>query len=75
MLNSTEYEIFMLINLKLLTIANSFLLNTAENEIFSVNKYENANNSWHFHIYLQRKFHAQLSWAWKKKFYNLRAWL
>ena len=41
----------MLINLKLLTIANSFYLYIAEHEIFSANKYENANNSWHFHIY------------------------
>ena len=56
---STKF--FMLINLKLLTMANSSLLNIAENEIFPVNKYENANNSWHFHIYLQTKFHAQLS--------------
>ena len=31
----------MLINLKLLTIANAFLLNIAEHEIFSANKYEN----------------------------------
>ena len=29
----------------------SFMLNSAEHEIFSANKYENANNSWHFHIY------------------------
>ena len=41
----------MLINIKLLTIANSFLLNIAEHEFFSANKYENANNSWHFRIY------------------------
>ena len=27
-----------------------FMLNSAEHEIFSANKYENANNSWHFHI-------------------------
>ena len=26
------------------------LKNGAEHEIFSANKYENANNSWHFHI-------------------------
>ena len=51
----------LLINIKLLTIANSFLLNIAEHELFSANKYENANNSWDFRIYLQRKFHAQLS--------------
>ena len=28
-----------------------FMLNSAEHEIFSANKYENANNCWHFHIY------------------------
>ena len=41
----------LLINLKLVTIANSFLINVAEHENFSVNKYENANYCWHFHIY------------------------
>ena len=41
----------LLINPKLLTIANFFLINIAEHEIFSANKYENANNSWHFHIH------------------------
>ena len=40
----------LLINIKLLTIANSLLLNIAEHELFSANKYKNA-NSWHFHIY------------------------
>ena len=28
-----------------------FMLNSAEHENFSANKYENANNGWHFHIY------------------------
>ena len=37
-----------------------FILNSVEHEIFSANKYENANNSWHFHIYEQRNVHAQL---------------
>ena len=41
----------LLINLKLPTTANSFLLNIAEHENFSPNKYENANYCWHFHIY------------------------
>ena len=58
-------KFFLLINLKLPTTANSFLLNVAEHEIFSANKYENANKHeiffankyenanycWHFHIY------------------------
>ena len=48
----------LLIKLQLLTIANSFI---AEHKIFSANKRENANNSWHFQIYLQRKFHVQPS--------------
>ena len=62
MLNSTEYEICPANkNFKLVTSSNSFLLNIAECEIFSSNKYENANYCWHFHIYLQRKFHADLS--------------
>ena len=51
-------KFFMLKDLKLLTTANSLLLNIAEHEIFSANKYENANYKyenanycWHFHIY------------------------
>ena len=39
-------KFFMLINLRLVTIANSFLLNIAEHENFSANKYENANFCW-----------------------------
>ena len=39
------------------------MLNSAEHEIFSANKYENANNSWHFHIHWQINFHAQLCLA------------
>ena len=40
-----------------------FVLNSAEHELFPANKYENANNSWHFHTYYQRNFHAQLCLA------------
>ena len=43
MLNLAEHDICHLINLKLLTISNSFLLNIAQHEIFSANKYENTN--------------------------------
>ena len=39
-------KFFLLINLKSLTIANSFLLNIAEHENFSANKYKNANYSY-----------------------------
>ena len=38
-----------------------FMLNSAEHEIFSANKYESTNN-----IYLQRNFRAQLCLARKK---------
>ena len=41
-------KFILLINLKLLIIAKSFLLNIDEHEIFSANEYENAN---YFHIY------------------------
>ena len=41
----------LLINHRLLTIANSLLLNMAEHESFPANKYENANYRCHFHIY------------------------
>ena len=44
-------------------IYNFFKLNSAEHKIFSANIYENANNSWRFHIYKQRKFHAHLCLA------------
>ena len=32
-------------------VKHFFMLNLAEHEVFSATKYENANNSWHFHIY------------------------
>ena len=75
MLNSAEHEICHpndILILKLLTVANSFLLNIDEDEHFSANKYENTNYCSHFHTYSQRKFHAQLSWAWKM-FHDLDA--
>ena len=51
-----------LINLKLLTSANSFLLNIAMHENFSANKYENTNYSFIF-ISRENFDHAQLSLA------------
>ena len=44
-------KFFMLINLRLQTLRNSFSLNITEHENFPANKYENANYCWHFHIY------------------------
>ena len=54
MLNSAEHELWPTnksqITNKQKKIANSFLLNIAEHENFSANKYENAKYCWHFHI-------------------------
>ena len=50
-INQVSMKFVMPINLKLLTIANSFFPNIAAHENFSANEYENANYSWHFHIY------------------------
>ena len=50
-LTQLSMEFFMLINLKLITVPNYFLLNIAEHENCSANKYENVNYCWHFHIY------------------------
>ena len=43
MRNSAEHEFVLLINLKLLKTANSFLLNIVEHENISADKYENTN--------------------------------
>ena len=39
-----------------------FLLSVDECEIFYAYEYENANLSWHFHIYEQRKLYAMVSY-------------
>ena len=60
-----------LVNLKLQSIANSFLLNIAEHENFPAYKYDNANNCWHVHTLLAEKIScsAELS---MKSFITLR---
>ena len=45
-----------------------------EHEHFSAIRFENDNYCWDSHIYQQREFDAQLSWAWIK-FYNPGDWL
>ena len=52
----------LLINPKLLTILNSFLLNIAEHENFSANKYENANLAEHENFSAKKYENANLSW-------------
>ena len=56
----------LLIYLKLLTIANSFLLNIAEHENVSANKYKNDNYRWHFHIHYENK-PIQIYWKYYTK--------
>ena len=70
-LNSSEHEICPANKSQIINNGEFFWLNIDEHENFSANKYETIVGIF---IYKQRKFHAQLSWAWKK-FYNLEAWL
>ena len=60
-------------NLRLLTIANSFLLNIAELAIFSANKYENAKFNDFFIISSRENFMLRWVEHEKKKVYNLGA--
>ena len=74
MLNSTEHEILNAHHYKNIKKFGFFKAQISPNAIFPAHVCYNANNCWHFNIYEQEKFHAQLSGA-RKKFYNLRAWL
>ena len=58
----------MLMNLKLLTIANSFLLKIAEHENFSASKYENANYLLAFSYLLAEKMSCSAEMSMKKSF-------
>ena len=62
----------MLINIEIAKIDGIFRFNSLEPAIYPANKYLNDNNCWHFNVYKQNKFHAQLS-SERKKFYNLGA--
>ena len=65
-------KVFLLSNLRLLIIANSFLLNIAEHENFSANKLKMPTVVGIF-IFISRE-NFMLSWVeHEKKFYNLRA--
>ena len=56
-----DLKFYLLINLKLLIIETFFLLNIAEHEHFSANKYENANLYWNF-IFISKEY-FRLSWV------------
>ena len=51
MLNSAVHEICPAIKSQITNSCKCFLANITEHENFSANKYENANNCWHFHIF------------------------
>ena len=58
---STQLNVnfYLLINSKLL-VNMVVLLSLAYYKSIYAHEFENANSSWHFHIYHQRKSHAQL---------------
>ena len=71
MLNSTEHEIFLLINVKMPTVVGILTFMSGKNSILGFNEPKKSRISWYFYTFEHLKFDAQLSWAWKK-FYNLR---
>ena len=74
MLNSTEHKIFPAHNVKMPTIVGILtFMSRKKNSILSLSESEKSWISWYFYTYEHVKFHAQLSWAWKK-FYNLGPW-
>ena len=64
MLTSTEHEIFPAQQIGILTFLSR------KNCILGLSEPKKSQISWYFYTYEHLKFHAQLSWAWKK-FYNL----
>ena len=71
-LNSTEHEIFLFINVKMPTIVGILTFMSGKNSIPDISETKKSHMSWYFYTYVHLKFHAQLSWVWKK-FYNLGA--
>ena len=66
-------KFFLLINVKMPTIVGILTFMSRKNSILSLSEPEKCCISWYFHTYKHFKFHAQLSWVWKK-FYNIGAW-
>ena len=65
-------KFFLLINVKMPTIVGILTVMGGKNSILGLSDPKNSWISWYFFTYEHLKFHAQLSWAWKK-FYNLGA--
>ena len=58
MLNSTEHEISTAHKIKIPTNEEVSSFKSLRCCIYPANKFKNANNCWHFNIYVQDKFHA-----------------
>ena len=73
MLNSTEYEIFLLINIKMPTTVGILTFMSGKNSILGLSEPKISHFLIYFYTYEHLKFHAQLSSSWKQ-FYNPGAW-
>ena len=65
-------KFFQRINVKMPTIVGTLTFMSGKNSILGLSEPKKSRISWYFYTYVYLKFHAQLSWAWKK-FYNLGA--
>ena len=61
-------KIFPLINVKMPTIVGILTFMSGKNSIVGLSEHKKCHISWYFYPYEDLKFHAQLSWAWKKSF-------
>ena len=67
-------KFFLLINVKMPTIVGILTFMSGKNSILGSSEPNISQISWSIYTYEHLKFHAQLSWVWKK-LYNLGAWL
>ena len=65
-------KFFLLINVKMPTTVGILTFMSGKNSIIGLSEPKKCRISWYFYTYEHLKFHAQLTWAWKK-FYNLGA--
>ena len=66
-------KLFLLINVRMPITVGILTFMNRKNSILGLSEPEKCLISWYFYSYEHLKFHAQLSWEWKK-FYNLGAW-
>ena len=61
MLSSTEYEFFLLVNVKMPTIVGTLTFMSGKNSILGLSEPTKRRISGHIYTYEHLKFHAQLS--------------